>query len=308
MSTTLTRREARAITELVGNTPLIKLKGLSERLGAEVYGKAEWYNPGGSVKDRPALNMIIDGINRGQLTRQRVIIDATSGNTGISYAWIGAALGYKVRLCIPAHASGERRRTLMAYGADLILTNPHEGTDGAIREARRLVAEAPDLYFYPDQYSNDANWQAHYSSTAPEIWRQTEGRITHFIAGLGTSGTFVGTSRRLRQLNPAIKLISVQPDSPFHGLEGLKHMPTAMRPRIYDSTIADEEVEVSTEEAYQMARTLAKEEGLFVGVSAAANVVATAKIARRDGQGVYVTVLCDSGAKYVNDRFWEDSE
>ncbi len=308
MSTTLMCREARAITELVGNTPLIKLKGISEQLGAEVYGKAEWYNPGGSVKDRPALNMIVSGINSGQLTHQRVIIDATSGNTGISYAWIGAALGYKVRLCIPAHASSERRRTLIAYGADLVLTNPHEGTDGAIREARRLVAEAPDLYFYPDQYSNDANWQAHYSSTAPEIWRQTEGKITHFIAGLGTSGTFVGTSRRLRQLNPAIKLISVQPDSPFHGLEGLKHMPTSIRPRIYDSTIADEEVEVSTEEAYQMARTLAKEEGLFVGVSAAANVVATAKIARRDGQGVYVTVLCDSGAKYVNDKFWEDSE
>lgn len=308
MSTTLKCREARAITELVGNTPLIKLRRLSEQLGVEVYGKAEWYNPGGSVKDRPALNMILEGIRTGQLTRERTIIDATSGNTGISYAWIGAALGYRVKLCIPAHASSERKRTLMAYGAELILTNPQEGTDGAIREVRRLVAEAPDLYFYPDQYSNNANWQAHYSSTAPEIWQQTEGSITHFVAGLGTSGTFVGTSRRLRELNPAIRLISVQPDSPFHGLEGLKHMPTAMRPEIYDSTIAHEEVEVSTEDAYRMARALAREEGLFVGVSAAANVVATVQIARRDGSGTYVTVLCDGGAKYVNDRFWEEEE
>src|SRR5689334_20497197 len=226
------------VIELVGNTPLIKLKRLSEQFGVEIYGKAEWYNPGGSVKDRPALNMILDGERAGRLTPGKIILDATSGNTGIAYAWIGASRGYKVKLALPQNASEERKRILSSYGAELVLTSPFEGSDGAIREARRLYAENPDLYFYPDQYNNPANWQAHYETTGPEIYEQTEGRITHFIAGLGTSGTFVGTSRKLRELNPQIKLISMQPDSPFHGLEGMKHMASAIVPGIYDSTIA----------------------------------------------------------------------
>ncbi|MCS6885652.1 MAG: cysteine synthase family protein [Acidobacteriota bacterium] len=299
-------KNSKKLLDLVGWTPLIKLEGVSRRVGAEVYAKAEWYNPGGSVKDRPALNMIMEGIRSGRLTRERVIIDATSGNTGISYAWIGAALGYKVTLCIPANASNERKRTLLAYGADLIYSNPFEGTDGAINVVRSIVEDSPEKYFYPDQYNNDANWLAHYHGTANEIWEQTGGRVTHFVAGLGTSGTFIGTSRRLKELKPEISVVSVQPDGPFHGLEGLKHMPTAIKPGIYDPTVADDELTVSTEEAYRMARELAREEGLFVGVSAAANVLATERLARECGPGVYVTILCDGGAKYVNDRFWDE--
>jgi S-sulfo-L-cysteine synthase (O-acetyl-L-serine-dependent) len=294
------------VIDLVGNTPLIKLKRLSEQLGAEIYGKAEWYNPGGSVKDRPALNMILDGERTGRLTRDKIILDATSGNTGIAYAWIGAARGYRVQLCLPKNASPERKHILRAFGAELILTNPQEGSDGAIREARKHFAESPEKYFYSDQYSNPANWQAHYKSTANEIWEQTGGRITHFIAGLGTSGTFVGTARRLRELNPSIRLISIQPDSPFHGLEGMKHMASAIVPAIYDPKIADEDIDISTEAAYRMVKWLARNEGLFVGISSGAAVAACARIAERDKSGLFVTILCDDGSKYLSEKFWEE--
>jgi S-sulfo-L-cysteine synthase (O-acetyl-L-serine-dependent) len=292
--------------ELVGNTPLIRLTRVTEGLGpVEIHGKAELFNPGGSVKDRPALNMILEGESSGRLRPGKIILDATSGNTGIAYAWIGAARGYKVRLALPRNASEERKRILNAYGAELVLTNPLEGSDGAIREARRLYAESPDLYFYPDQYNNPANWQAHYHTTAEEIWRQTGGRITHFVAGLGTSGTFVGTSRRLKELNPAIVCISFQPDSAFHGLEGLKHMPTAIVPGIYDPAIADENLEVTTEKAHEMTRLMGKREGLLVGVSSGAAVACSIEVARRLKSGVIVTILCDGGDKYLSDRFWD---
>ena len=296
------------VIDLVGNTPLIKLKRLSEQLGVEIYGKAEWYNPGGSVKDRPALNMILDGERTGRLTPDKVILDATSGNTGIAYAWIGAARGYRVQLCLPKNASPERKHILRAFGAELILTNPQEGSDGAIREARKRFAESPEKYFYSDQYSNPANWQAHYKTTANEIWEQTGGRITHFIAGLGTSGTFVGTARRLREINPSIRLISIQPDSPFHGLEGMKHMASALVPSIYDPKIADEDIEMSTEAAYRMVKWLARNEGLFVGISSGAAVAACARIAERDRSGLFVTILCDDGSKYLSEKFWEEEE
>jgi len=296
------------IIDLVGNTPLIRLMNVTSDMPAvEIYAKAEYFNAGGSVKDRPALNMILGGERSGKLTKDKIVLDATSGNTGIAYAWICAARGYKVRLCLPANASEERKRILAAYGADLVLTSPLEGSDGAIREARRLYAENPDIYFYPDQYNNPANWQAHYETTAPEIYRQTDGRITHFVAGLGTSGTFVGTARRLRELNPQIRLISMQPDSPFHGLEGMKHMASAIVPGIYDPGIADEEMEVSTEDAHRMVKRLAREEGLFVGISSGANVHAALQIAQKLESGVIVTILCDDGSKYLTDKFWTES-
>lgn len=299
-------RQVTSVVELIGNTPLIKLEKLSKRLGVEVYGKAEWYNPGGSVKDRPALNMILDGERTGKLTKGKTILDATSGNTGIAYACIGAARGYRVELCLPQNASPERKRILRAYGAELVLTSPYEGTDGAIREARRRYAESPDKYFYPDQYNNPANWQAHYQTTASEIWRQTQGRLTHFIAGLGTSGTFVGTSRRLRELNPEIRFISVQPDTAFHGLEGMKHMASAIVPGIYDPSIADENLDISTEAAYRMVKRLAREEGLFVGISSGAAVTACEIVAGRVRSGLFVTILCDDGSKYLSEKFWEE--
>jgi cysteine synthase B len=293
--------------QLVGNTPLLKLRNIAADLpGVEIYAKAEWLNPGGSVKDRPALNMILDGERRGLLTREKIILDATSGNTGIAYAWIGAARGYRVKLALPQNASEERKRILKAYGVELVLTSPLEGSDGAIREARRLYAENPDLYFYPDQYNNDANWRAHYETTAPEIWNQTKGRVTHFVAGLGTSGTFVGTSRRLKELNPEIRCLSFQPDSPFHGLEGMKHMATAIVPGIYDATVADADYEVSTEEAHEYARVLGKREGLLVGVSAAAALACSVKVAKEIKQGVIVTIFSDSADKYLSERFWND--
>ena len=292
--------------ELVGNTPLIRFRNITAGLnGVEVYGKAEWFNPGGSVKDRPALNMILEGERAGLLTRDKIILDATSGNTGIAYAWIGAARGYRVKLALPQNASEERKRILKAYGADLALTSPLEGSDGAIREARRLYAENPDLYFYPDQYNNPANWRAHYETTALEIWEQTGRRITHFIAGLGTSGTFMGTSRRLKELNPEIKVISFQPDSPFHGLEGLKHMASAIVPGIYDPTLADEDLEVSTEEAHEYARRLGREEGLLLGISAGAAVACALRVARSLESGVVVTVMPDAGDKYLSESFWD---
>lgn len=292
----------------VGSTPLLRLTRVVREAPAEVeiYGKAEWFNPGGSVKDRPALNMILEGERRGKLKPGKILLDATSGNTGIAYAMICAAKGYKVRLCLPRNASEERKRILRAYGAELILTSPQEGSDGAIRMARKLHAENPDLYFYPDQYSNDANWQAHYKTTANEIWEQTDHRITHFVAGLGTSGTFIGAGRRLKELNPKIQCMSFQPDSPFHGLEGLKHMETALVPAIYDRTLADRDLRVSTEAAYAMVKRAAREEGLFIGVSAGAAIVASLEVAREISRGVIVTILCDGGDKYLSERFWEE--
>ncbi|HKG21509.1 MAG TPA: cysteine synthase family protein [Blastocatellia bacterium] len=300
-------REAGALEawELVGNTPLLRLRNLTPGRGVEVYVKAEWFNPGGSVKDRPALNIILEAERSGELTRDKIILDATSGNTGIAYAWIGAARGYRVKLALPQNASEERKRILKTFGTDLVLTSPLEGSDGAIREARRLYSEHPDLYFYADQYNNPANWQAHYDTTAPEIWSQTGRRITHFVAGLGTSGTFVGASRRLKELNPEIKAISFQPDSPFHGLEGLKHMETAIVPGIYDPSVADQEYEISTEEAHEYTRQLGRREGLLVGISSGAALACAFKVAGTIDSGVIVTVFPDGGEKYLSDRFWD---
>lgn len=295
----------------IGNTPLLRLRRITRDLpaGVEIYVKAEHMNPGGSVKDRPALAMILDGERRGLLTPERTILDATSGNTGIAYAMIGAARGYRVALCLPRNASPERKRMLRVYGAQLIETDPREGTDGAQRHARALYEREPEKYFYPDQYNNPANWRAHYESTGVEIWQQTEGRITHFLAGLGTSGTFVGTTRRLKEFNPAIRCISMQPDSPLHGLEGMKHMPTAIVPGIYDPHLADENVEVSTEDAQRMARRLAREEGLFVGISSGANVFAALRLAHKLPRGsVVVTILCDGGERYMSEEFWNEDD
>ena len=291
----------------VGNTPLIRLRSVTKHLpeNVEVFAKAEFLNPGGSVKDRAALAMIMAGESSGELTREKTILDATSGNTGIAYAMIGAARGYQVTLALPKNASNARKRILKAYGAEIIETDPMSGTDGAQTVAKQLVAENPDKYFYPDQYNNPANWQAHYSTTAPEIWWQTNGRITHFVAGLGTTGTFVGTTKRLKELNPTLRAISMQPDSPLHGLEGMKHLETAIVPGIYDPLVADENVEVTTEDAQAMTRRLAREEGLFVGVSSGGNVHAAIKLAEQvEGDAVIVTILCDGGSKYLDDPFW----
>ncbi len=295
----------------VGNTPLLRLDSVARGLAnVEILGKAEWYNPGGSVKDRAASRIIAEAQRTGLLTPGKMLLDSTSGNTGIAYAMIGAARGIPVTLCMPENVSPERKRILQAYGANIIYTDPGEGSDGAIRMARELYAKHPDLYYYADQYSNDANWQAHYHGTANEIWQQTEGRVTHFLSMLGTSGTFVGTTRRLKELNPNIRCISLQPDSSFHGIEGAKHMATAIVPRIYDPKLADEDLGIATEDAYKMAIRLAREEGLLVGISAAAAVVGCLKIAeqRKKGQeAVLVTILCDSGDKYLSERFWTES-
>jgi cysteine synthase B len=300
--------DASRVTDLVGNTPLLRLHRVTAGLApsVEVYAKAEWYNPAGSIKDRAALNMILEGERSGRLTRDKILLDATSGNTGIAYAMIGAARGYRVKLCLPKNANIERKRILKAYGAELVLTSPLEGSDGAIREASRMYAEEPERYFYPDQYSNPANWQAHYHTTAVEIWEQTERRITHFVAGLGTSGTFVGTTRRLKELNPAIRCISFQPDSPFHGLEGMKHMGSALVPAIYDPSLADEDRGIATEEAHAMVRRLSREEGLLVGISAGAALVCALQVARDLEEGVVVTIFPDGGDKYLSEAFWED--
>jgi cysteine synthase B len=269
-----------------------------------LYAKAEWKNPGGSVKDRPALRMIQEGIASGQLTPGKVILDATSGNTGIAYAMMGAAMGFSVTLCVPENVTPERKRILRAYGAELVFTNPLEGSDGAIKTAQRMNDESPGKFFYADQYNNPFNWQSHYDTTGPEIIRQTGGRLTHFVAGLGTSGTFVGAGRRLREFSDRIVLVSVQPDSPLHGLEGLKHMESAIVPGIYDPTLANEDVRVGTEEAYDMTRRLAQEEGLLVGISSGANLAGALKVAR--GNAVVVVVLCDGGERYLSERFWEN--
>lgn len=299
------------LIDLVGNTPLLRLAQIDPNLppNVAVYAKAEWYNPGGSVKDRPALWMIRDGERRGLLRPGVRIADATSGNTGIAYATLGAALGYQVTLALPANASPERRRILRSLGAELLLTDPLEGMDAAIRKIRALVREHPERYFYPDQYNNSANPRAHEESTGPEIWAQTGGRVTHFVAALGTSGTFMGIGRFLRARNPDVRLIAVQPDGPYHALEGVKHMAsTTLVPGIYDPTLADAIIEIRSEEAFAMARRLARTEGLMVGVSAAANVAAALRVARDLREGVVVTILCDGAAKYLSDRFWEDGD
>lgn len=297
--------------ERIGNTPLLRLERIAGGWpDLEILGKAEWYNPGGSVKDRAASNIIAEARRAGKLPPGKILLDSTSGNTGIAYAMIGAAQGIPVTLCMPENVSPERKRILQAYGANIIYTDPGDGSDGAIRMARELDAKHPDLYYYADQYSNDANWQAHYHGTANEIWQQTEGRITHFVAMLGTSGTFMGTSRRLKELNPHIRCISLQPDSPFHGIEGAKHMATAIVPKIYDRKLADEDLAIATEDAYKMAKRLAREEGLLVGISAAAAVVGSLNVAERRKKGqhaVVVAILCDSGDKYLSERFWDET-
>jgi len=303
-------RVSHSLLEQIGNTPLLRLASTgSEFPNFEFYAKAEWFNPGGSVKDRPALSMIEAGLTSGQLKPGKTIIDATSGNTGIAYAMIGAALGYSVELCLPDSASHERKRILTAYGARLVLTPGDEGTDGAIRRVHEILKENPDRYYYPDQYSNPANWQAHFRTTANEIWEQTSGRVTHFVAGLGTSGTFVGTTRRLRELNPRIRCVSLQPDSSFHGLEGWKHMPSAIRPAIYDEALADENIEVRTEQAYRLVKRLASEEGLLVSPSSAAALYGCFLVAKQippSERAVVVTVFPDSATKYLSERFWDD--
>jgi cysteine synthase B len=300
----------KSVLELIGNTPLLRLARVGSKFpNVEFYAKAEWCNPGGSVKDRPALSMIQAGLASGALRAGKTIIDATSGNTGIAYATIGAALGYPVTLCLPDSASHERKRILTALGAELVITSGDEGTDGAIRRVHEIVAAEPEKYFYPDQYSNAANWQAHYRTTANEIWEQTSGKITHFVAALGTSGTFVGTARRLKELNPSIRCISLQPDAAFHGLEGWKHMQTAIRPAIYDDTLADENLEVGTEAAYRMVKRIAREEGLLVSPSAAAALNGCFRVAQGiapNQRAVIVTIFADSASKYLSERFWDE--
>lgn len=309
------------LLDRIGNTPLLRLDGLITNPAVQLLGKAEWTNPGGSVKDRAASAIVADAIRLGQLTPNspngRALLDATSGNTGIAYAMFGAALGFPVTLCVPSNVSPERKNILAAYGANVLWTDPADGSDGAIRRARQLIADHPEKFFYADQYGNDNNWRAHYYSTANEIWEQTAGTITHFVAGLGTSGTFMGTTRRLRELNPRIQCISMQPDSPFNGLEGLKHMATAIVPPIYDPTLADRNIDMPTERAYAMCKRLARTQGLLVGISAGAAVAAALDVAKAiaeeeaptNREAVIVTILPDSADKYLSDRFWtEDHE
>ena len=305
------RQVGKTILDRIGNTPLVRLDRLTAHLpGIKILGKAEWMNPGGSVKDRAASSIVMAAQTAGQLPPGKILLDATSGNTGIAYAMLGAALGFPVNLCMPSNVSVERKRILDAYGATVVWTDPADGSDGAIRVARKLAAEQPQRYFYADQYGNENNWRAHYYGTANEIWEQAEGKITHFVASLGTSGTFMGTTRRLRELNPGIKCISMQPDSPFHGLEGLKHMATAIVPPIYDPKLADWNIDMATERAYAMAKWLARNEGLLVGISSAAAVAASLEIAEVEApahrEAVVVTILCDSADKYLSEHFWSD--
>jgi cysteine synthase B len=304
---------ARAVNLLatIGNTPLLRLEKIAADLpGIEIYAKAEYFNPGGSVKDRAGLNMILDGERSGRLTRDRIILDATSGNTGIAYAMIGAAKGYRVKLCLPANASVERKRILKAYGAEMIFSDAAEGSDGAIRLCRKIYEADPDVYFYPDQYNNPANWKAHFEGTGREIIEQTGGRLTHFVAAMGTSGTFMGVTRRLHRDLPAVKCYSGQPSSGFHGLEGLKHMPTAIVPGIYDEKLADGNIWLDTEDSYAMVRRLGKQEGLLVGISSGCNMLAARAIGKElvaEGKpGMIVTVLCDSAEKYLSEHFWDE--
>jgi len=303
------------LLERIGNTPLLSLERLTAHLpGVQILGKVEWANPGGSIKDRAAASIVLDAEKRGLLKfhqpEGRALLDATSGNTGTAYAMLGAALGFPVKLCVPSNVSEERKNILAAYGAHVVWTDPADGSDGAIRKARAMIAAEPDRYFYADQYGNEQNWKAHYRGTANEIWKQTEGQVTHFVAGLGTSGTFMGTTRRLKELNPKIQCISAQPDSPFNGFEGLKHMATAIVPPIYDAGLADENIYMETERAYDMARELGKKDGLLVGVSAAGAVATSLQIAEREAkagrEAVIITILCDSADKYLSERFWRE--
>jgi S-sulfo-L-cysteine synthase (O-acetyl-L-serine-dependent) len=311
LTNSMTKSLGTALLDRIGNTPLVRLERIAAHLpGIQILGKAEWVNPGGSVKDRAASTIVADAQRRGLLSKGRHLLDATSGNTGIAYAMLGAVMGFPVTLCVPGNVSQERKRILAAYGAIVIWTDPADGSDGAIRTARALAADEPEKYFYADQYGNDANWRAHYLGTANEIWEQTDGQITHFVAGLGTSGTFVGTTRRLKELNPEIKCISMQPDSPFNGLEGLKHMATAIVPPIYDATLADRNIDMETEAAYVMAKRLARTEGLLVGVSSAAAVATCLRIAEEESShgrdAVIVTILADAADNYLRGRFWEE--
>jgi cysteine synthase B len=302
-------KDRRTIAGNIGDTPLLRIRKVNPFDGSvDIYAKAEWFNPGGSIKDRSALGMLLDGERTGALTRDKIIIDATSGNTGIAYAMLGSALGYKVTLALPSNASPERKQILLAYGAEMLYTDPLSGTDGAQLRVKEIVAENPDRYFYPDQYNNPANWRAHYNTTAPEIWNQTDRRVTHFVAGLGTTGTFVGTTRRLKEFNPSILCVSFEPDTPLHGIEGLKHLPTTMTPGIYDPALADDRLSISTEEASEMVRKLAREEGLYVGVSSGAAFAASLKLASRLSSGVIVTVFPDGGARYGSEHFKIEQE
>ena len=298
-----------SIMERIGNTPLLRLERIcADAPRAEVYGKAEWTNPGGSVKDRAAAGIVQDAFRSGKMAGGKRLLDSTSGNTGIAYAMLGAACSFGVTLCVPANVSLERKRILKAYGAEIIYTDPGEGSDGAILKAQEIIAAYPDKYFYADQYSNDANWLAHYHGTGNEIWEQTHGRITHFVTVLGTSGTFMGTTRRLKEMNPQIQCISLQPDSPFHGIEGAKYMPASIVPKIYDPTLADGNLEISTEDCYAMARRLAREEGLLVGTSSAASLVGALRVARecKTEHPVVVCVFSDGADKYLSERFWDE--
>lgn len=302
--------EPTRIEDRVGNTPLVGFRRLTAHLptNVQIYAKAEWNNPGGSIKDRAALNIIRKAERDGDLGNGKILLDSTSGNTGIAYAMLGAARGHRVKLFMPENVSPERVKILQAYGVDIVFTDPLESSDGAIEAVRELAAKEPETYFYANQYNNEANWQAHYHTTAPEIWEQTNGTVTHFIAGLGTSGTLVGTGRRLHEFNPNIEVISMQPDSPFHGLEGLKHMESAIVPGIYDNTVADRNVVVGTEETYETARRLAREEGYLVGISAAANFLAALRVGEQAAEAgeaaTIVTIFCDNGYKYLSDTFW----
>ena len=309
----LARTQAEPLLATIGNTPLIRLAKIPRDFpGIEIFAKAEYFNPGGSVKDRAALNMVLDGERSGKLNRSRMILDATSGNTGIAYAMIGANRGYRVKLVLPANASIERQRILKAYGAEMVFSDAAEGSDGAIRLCRQIYMADPDLYFYPDQYNNPANWKAHFEHTGPEIVNQTGGRMTHFVAAMGTSGTFTGVTRRLKRDLPHVKCYSAQPGSGFHGLEGLKHMPTAIVPGIYDEHLADGNLWIQTEDAYRMVLRLAREEALLVGISSGCNVHAATILARelvhRGEQATIVTVLCDSAEKYLSDHFWNEDQ
>src|SRR5262245_46121810 len=303
-----TERTASGPASLVGHTPLVRLAMFEPRAGVEIYAKLESQNPGGSVKDRAALAIIQDAEARGLLGPGRILLDATSGNTGIAYAMLAASRGIRVRLCVPDNITPERKQLLHAYGADLVFTDPMEGSDGAIREARRRFARDAEIYFYADQYGNEANWRAHFDTTGPEIIEQTGGRITHFVAGLGTSGTFVGTARRLRVWRPSVRLISLQPDSPLHGLEGLKHMASAIVPPIYDAALADEDLEIATEDAQALTRRLAREAGLLVGPSSGAALAGSLQVASGLERGVIVTIFPDTGNRYLSERFWRASE
>ncbi len=308
---TATPRPGQSLLDRIGNTPLLRFDQLTAGLpNVTLLGKAEWHNPGGSVKDRAAANIVAEGRRSGRFSSEKTLLDATSGNTGIAYAMLGAAEGFSVTLCMPTNVSAERKKILSAYGANILYTDPGEGSDGAIRLARELAAKHPETYFYADQYSNNANWQAHYHGTANEIWQQTEGRVTHFVAMLGTSGTFMGTTRRLKELNPAICCVSLQPDSSFHGIEGAKHMASAIVPKIYDPKLADENLEIATEDAYAIARRIARECGLLLGISAAAGIAGSMRVGEklrpRDEHAVIVTILCDSGDKYLSERFWTE--